>query len=400
MNWSCNAILEEVRKNEILVNGQRNVTDRGTMGTEANYEEAMNLQKTTTMQETDRKCPQCGGTMDYDPALSRLHCPFCDYTEEIKTDDTKPLKAQELKLEEAEFTENFDWGTEQKTVTCKSCGATTVYDALEVANECPYCGSNQVMEAAGVRTMAPGGVVPFRIDRKTAGERFKSWLGHKLFCPKEAKESAKAESFTGIYLPYWTFDADTHSTYTGEYGYQKKRKNGDKEEVYYEWHRGSGQFSKFIDDELVCACGDNHDKYILSSIEPFKTDENVAYKPEYIAGFAAERYALGVKDAWKKAKEAIKEELKSLAGNKLQSEHSAQSTRNVQVSSTFENITYKYLLLPIWISSFTYKGKVYQFMVNGQSGKVGGKSPISPWRVLVAILIAVLIIVLIAYMSS
>ena len=115
---------------------------------------------------------------------------------------------------------------------------------------------------------------------------------------------------------------------------------------------------------------------------------------------AAERYSLGLKDAWALAKETIKSKLRGIAEDKLRSEHNADTTRNVTLDTRFSNIKYKYLLLPVWISSFTYKGKIYQFMVNGQSGKVGGKSPVSPWRVLVAILIVLLIIAFIMWTSS
>ena len=84
--------------------------------------------------------------MDFDPATGGLHCPYCDHMEEIPPSENVPQKAEELDFASAELTGNCDWGVAQKTVTCKSCGATSVYDALEVASECPYCGSNQVME--------------------------------------------------------------------------------------------------------------------------------------------------------------------------------------------------------------------------------------------------------------
>lgn len=370
------------------------------MGRDATYEDTMNLQQTQTMEQTDRKCPRCGGVMDYDPNIGILHCPYCDYTQEIEKKDTAVHRAKELDFESAEFTENCDWGVESKTVKCKSCGATTVYDALEIANECPYCGSNQVMVANDVKTLAPGGVVPFRLDAKTAGAKFSSWIKGKLFCPNEAKASAKAEAFKGIYLPYWTFDADTESDYSGDYGYQKRRKNRDgNEEVYYEWHSGSGHYTQFIDDELVCATT-AHNRGMLSAIEPFDTAANVEYKPEYIAGYAAERYAIGLKDAWVQAKQAIANKLRGMCESKLRNEHRADSTRNVNVKTAYSNITYKYLLLPIWISSFTYKGKIYQFMVNGQTGKVAGQTPVSPWKVAIAILAVVAFILLISYLSS
>lgn len=368
------------------------------MGRDATYDD-YDLNKTATMQETDRKCPQCGGTMDFDPALGKLHCPFCDYVEDIPEAEKVESKASELDFASAEFTGNCDWGAAQKTVTCKSCGAITVYDALEVANECPYCGSNQVMEASDVKTLAPGGVVAFKITAKQASERFVKWLKGKWFTPSEAKKSCEAGAFKGIYLPYWTFDTQTHSRYTGEYGYYKKRTRDGKEETYTEWHTTSGQFDHFIDDELVC--GTNaHDSSILNSIEPFDTEDNKAYRPEYIAGFAAERYSIGLKDAWETAKESIKDKLISLIGNKIVNEHNANTYRNIKIDADFNSITYKYLMLPIWISSFTYKDKVYQFMVNGQSGKVGGRAPISALRVAIAVIIVIAFIAIIASLSS
>ncbi len=364
-----------------------------------NYDDLLTAEKTQTLKETDRKCPACGGVMDFDPATGGLHCPYCDYQEEIKTATDKPERAEELDFASAELTGNCDWGLAQKTVTCKSCGATSVYDALEVASECPYCGSNQVMEANDVTTLAPNGVVPFRITAQQAGANFMSWLKGKWFCPSEAKRSAQADKFLGIYLPYWTFDADTDTTYTARYGINRKVKHGDEEKIVTDWHNTSGTYQHFVDDELVLA-SNHHDSSILNMIEPFDTADNKTYKPEYIAGYAAERYSLGLKDAWEKAKQFITNRLRALIENKIRSEHNADSVADLAMRTAYSNITYKYLMLPIYISSFTYKGKVYQFMVNGQSGKVGGRSPVSALRVLVAILIAIAIIALIYLMTN
>lgn len=371
------------------------------MAEEASYEDIMSAQKTKTMEETDRKCPQCGGTMDFDPATGGLHCPFCDYQEEIEesTSEAASESAQEQDFETAELTGNCDWGMAQKTVSCKSCGAQSVYDALEVASVCPYCGSNQVMEANDVVTLAPGGVVAFKITAKQAGDAFKLWIKKKWFCPKEAKESAKAESFQGVYLPYWTFDADTMTSYTAKYGIERTVKRGDKNETVTDWYPTSGTYSQFINDQLVSGTT-NHEEGTMLAIEPFDTEDNRVYRPEYIAGFAAERYSIGLKDAWEKAKNFIRNRLQGLIESKIRDEENADSVKNLTMRTTYENITYKYLMLPIWISSFTYKGKVYQFMVNGQTGKVGGHSPVSALRVALAVLIVLAVIWLIMWLSN
>lgn len=349
-----------------------------------------------TREETDKKCPQCGGVMDFNPATGNMHCPYCDYEEQIQAEPDVPQKAQELDFFSAEHTSNKDWGVSTKTVLCKACGAESIYDALQTSAVCPFCGSNQVMEQNEEDTIAPGGVVPFSISDKQASELFKKWIKRKFFCPKLAKESAKPDRFKGIYLPYWTFDANTYSTYQGQYGidHKKQDKNGNVH-VETHWHNTSGTYHQFIDDELVLA-SKNHDVSILRGVEPFDTENNKGYKPEYIAGFVAERYSIGLKDAWKTAMGSMKEKLSYRISEKIRADHHADRTRNIKIQTQYKDITYKYLLLPIWISNFKYNDKVYQFMINGQTGKVSGKTPVSVPKVVITV-IAILVFIAILY---
>lgn len=346
------------------------------------FDENLDAKVASTMEETDKKCPSCGGVMDFDPATGGLVCPYCGHEEVIAKKAEQPETAQELALSEAESTENFDWGAEKKTVLCKACGAESVYDALEISAVCPFCGSNQVMEASDQKTMAPGGVVPFRITDEKASELFKNWIKKKWFCPKLAKESAKAKNFKGIYLPYWTFDAKTLSEYAAEYGKDRRVKDGEKTRIETDWYRTKGTYRESVDDELVCATT-NHRQSMLQGIEPFDTASNKSYRPEYVAGFAAERYSVGIKDAWSMAKNNIKFRISNRIEKKILKEEHADQIRNLRVTTTFEDITYKYLLLPVWLSSYKYKDKIYQFMVNGQTGKVAGKIPISVPKVVI-----------------
>ena len=344
-----------------------------------------------TLEETDKKCPQCDGVMEFDPKTGDLRCPYCEYTEAIKIEDTTPKKAKELDFFDAKERQNCDWRVNKKTVICDSCGAESIYDALEIASVCPFCGSNQVMEANDKDTMAPGGVVPFQISDKEAAELFQKWIKKKWFCPKLAKESAKAKSFKGVYFPYWTFDTTTQSSYTAKYGKDRRVRRGDKTVIETDWYTTSGNHNEFINDELVLA-STTHDQAMLRGLEPFNTEDNKGYKPEYLAGFTAQRYSVGLEDAWEKAKQLIKRKLENSISKKVRREKHADRVGRINLSTTYSDITYKYLLLPVWLSTFKYQDKVYQFMVNGQTGKVSGKTPISVFRVLLAIFIAILIL--------
>jgi len=338
----------------------------------------------STVSETDSKCSACAGVLSFDPYTGGLLCAFCGYVEVIKRGDAV-LSADELCISTADRLENQVWGAEKKIVSCQACGAESVYDALQISSVCPFCDSNKVMEANCENTMAPNGIVPFRISDTQAGVLFQAWIKRKFFAPKVVKESTESNKFLGVYLPYWTFDTDVISDYTAEYGIDKRVKRGKNYQTVTNWFKTRGNYQEGVDDELIVATT-NHNQIMLRGLEPFETADNRAYKPEYIAGFVAERYAIGIKEAWELAKQFISKRLEKNVEKKIKKNNRADHVRNLKLYTTYTNITYKYLLLPIWISHYKYNEKVYHFMVNGQTGKVSGTAPVSALKVACAVL--------------
>ena len=345
------------------------------------------IQSVSTENETDKKCPNCGATVTFDPASGMMHCDYCGYTRELP----KPEEGGEIcemDFEAALHTASFNWGEEKKSVQCKQCGAVSIYDALQTAAVCPFCGSTSVMPAANENTIVPGGVLPFAMTKDNAGEKFTNWLKKKWFAPKKAKKSARPDAFQGVYLPYWTYDADTTSNFTARAGYDKKVDDGDGgTKTQTEWRRVNGVYQKFFDDVLVMASKRQEDSGV-HGCGPFDTSKLVPYSPHVVAGFAAERYSIGLKEGWEMAQKRIQSKLNSDISSYVRKHWRADRSDSVRFSTIYSNITYKYLLFPVWISSFKFKDKVYQFVVNGQTGKVSGKAPVSAWRVIIAILIA------------
>lgn len=350
-----------------------------------------------TKKETDKKCPSCGGVMDFNPGNGTLACPYCGHEEQIPVTKEEQTRVNEKDFDKAETLENSDWGAEKKSIICKSCGAESVYDSNQLANECPYCGSNQVMEEKSKGTgLAPDGVCPFVIDFKQAGENFSKWLKGDFFCPEQAKKKAKPSSFKGVYIPFWTFDVDTYSQYRGEYGIDREVKDGDTTKTVTDWHKVSGHYGKFFDDLPVCA-SNRYNKNMLKELEPFDTEHCKHYKPEYVAGYVAEKYTVGLKDGWNvHGKKRIHDVLEEKICERIRQVNHADHARVSHFDTEYFNLKYKYLLLPIWLSSFKFQDKIYNFMVNGQTGKVAGEKPVD-WLKVTLVLLGLIILYLIIF---
>ena len=341
---------------------------------------------------TDKKCPNCGATVVYDPETLAMSCPFCGYSRQLPRPEDNGQDVEELDFSTAKNRESLDWGKSKKSLVCKNCGAETIMDSADTAQCCPYCGSTQVMPVDNDEdVIAPGGVVPFEITKEKATQLFKSWMKGKLFAPNDAKKSCEAKNFSGIYLPYWTYDSQTTSPYEVKLGFNSTDSDGHTTTSYKTYR---GIYERFIDDETVYASKKTTNRFIKAA-STFDFSKLRKYSPEFIAGFLAERYTIGLDEGWDIAKEQIKIKLKNEIGSMEKKRHHADSVSKVTFNTAYSKVTYKYVLAPIWIANFKFKEKVYNIVVNGQNGQIRGEAPVSPIKVIIAIILAILAIMIV-----
>lgn len=364
--------------------------------------EMENTQEKKEIQNTDKfPCKGCGGNMVYDPESSSLSCPYCGSKIEIAG---QKGNIKEYDFEDAENKALENWGVETRVIKCGSCGAETVLEANKTAQFCAFCGSSHIVNNDKTVGIAPESLIPFKISEKSAKQSFKQWIGKRFFAPKAVKSEHQMQRLKGVYIPSWTYDSDTFSTYTGEggtyYYVQETRwveENGKQvaktENVRkIRWWPTSGRYTRSFDDIPVPA-SKQIDRGLMERLEPFDRNELVHYKPEYLSGFFAERYSVGLKEGWAEACEVIDREINDGVVKQI----NADEVRNLDINTICSNIKFKLTLLPIWVSAFVYKNKTYTFLVNGQTGKVEGKYPLSAIKIILTVLLGLGIIGAVAY---
>jgi len=289
------------------------------------------------------------------------------------------------------------WGTETRSFKCNSCNATIAAEPNVTATICPFCGSHQVLaQEHSTRIITPESVLPFQVDQRAAIAKFRAWLGRGWFRPNAVKRIARnAEArIQGVYLPFWTFDTNTSSRWQAEAGHyyyvterytvnvNGRRETRTRQVRKVRWVPAFGRHDEFFDDVLVYATRSVKEN-ILERIYPFDTSALVPYRPQYLAGWRAEEYQIGLEEAWELGKKIIAGRLREACAREIPGD----TYRNLRVQTHFSDETFKHTLLPVWLASYRYGNKVYNFMVNGQTGKVSGEAPISWWKVLLTILI-------------
>lgn len=338
-----------------------------------NAEEKKDVSAAKEVESDTFKCPGCGNFLKYDPDCGRLKCDYCGCEKDVPP-TSPPMELYYTSLSEQGFSV---WG-EVKCIQCPVCGAKTMLEKYQTVTVCPFCGAPNVVESDELPGLKPNAVLPFRISEKKAHESLKKWMGKKFLAPSNLKKTAKTSKMNGIYVPSWTFDSNVHAnydarlgkTYTVTVGSGKNRRT----ETRVRWYNVSGSINSFFDDVLVGASTKINQKQLVK-IGGFDTKNSIQYEEEYLSGYSAERYSQGLDASWEVAKGLMIDSVRAQIRNRYPD---ADRVDYINVYPVFSETKYKYVLAPIWSSSYRYKGKDYGFVVNGRNGRTVGKAPLSP----------------------
>ena len=332
-------------------------------------------------------CPACGGEAQWNPAKQALVCAYCGtespYTlkadgEVIEHDLVTALKAVPQSAR--------GWQDDRRPVRCQHCQAISVFSGAQQGKACDFCGSTALVpfEETG-DIIRPETLLPFAVDEPSARERVRKWYRSRWWAPNNLNQKALTDTLHGVYLPYWTFDAQVGARYTAEAGtYYKNNQN--KREI--RWRQVSGRIDHFFDDTLVCASHGVHPQ-LVRAVEPFPTtaERLKPYDPGYLSGWTVERYQLDLVAAAQQGRQRMLAAARQMCANAIQ----ADTQRNLQVDAQFNEQTFKHVLLPIWLVGYRYGARDFQVVINGATGQVAGEYPKSWVKIGFAVLAVALV---------
>ncbi len=350
-------------------------------------------------------CEGCGADFEFNIGAQQLKCPHCGFTKELDLADDAVVAEQDFQaaLERVVQKRRQDSGREQglKQVRCGACGGTVRFSGTITSSECSYCGVPLLLEGVhdAEDRIPVDGVLAFLIDRDTARANLKTWVKSRWFAPNDFKSRGVQGKFNGIYLPFWTFDSMTFTRYTGQRGeyYWVTRGSGKSKRRVRKvrWYPASGSFQRFFDDVLVIA-GRGLPEKRITALEPWPLKDCNPFNPEVLAGFLARTYDVpldeGFVDARGRMADAIEIEVRQRIGGDTQRIHS--------IDTRHDAVTYKHLLLPVWMLAYRFKKKSYQVVVNAGTGEVQGDRPYSWIKITLTVLAGAAAAVLIAYVSQ
>lgn len=348
-------------------------------------------------------CPACGAQAEWHPAESRLVCPYCGTAAHAEIDAGGEVRELDLAAALRDLPdEERGWQTERRSVRCQSCQAVSVFDPVRVGQRCDFCGSPQIVPYEEVKApIRPESVLAFAVGQGAVRDSLRKWFRSRWFAPNALGRAALIDTVHGVYLPYWTFDAQARCPWTAEAGHSyyetetyrdAQGKKATRRVRHVRWVPASGVVEHFFDDKPVPATR-GVARRLLAGIEPFPFDRLVPYATSYLSGFTVEHYQLVLLDAAGEARTAMVNELRAMCSREVPGD----TQRNLQIRPEFSGQTFKHLLAPVWLLTYDFGPRAFQVAVNGVTGKIAGDYPKSAWKIfflVVAILAALALVVM------
>jgi len=355
-------------------------------------------------------CPACGAAAEWNPAKQSLVCPFCGTTSpaqvELDAAGEQVIKENDLVTTLRTIPDSArGWQAKKTSVKCQSCQAISVFDAERVGQRCDFCGSAALVPYEDIKeAFRPESLLPARISETQVRDSIRRWYGSRWFAPNKLKNAALTDTVKGLYIPYWTFDAQVHADWTAESGYyyyetesytdaNGKRQTRQVRKIRWEW--SSGSLDHFFDDELVPASRGVHPD-LLRKVEPFPTKELSPYNAGFLSGWVVERYQIDLVAAAQHAREIMDQKITGLCA----AEVPGDTHRNLDVDTDYSQQTFKHILVPLWLLTYNYGPRNFQVVINGFTGAIAGKYPKSWVKIFFAILGALAVMGVIALVAN
>lgn len=350
-------------------------------------------------------CPSCGADLVFRIGSEHLNCGYCGYEKEIVLDAERRIEERDLNAMLEELSEKHDDGEQAQPgdneVRCDSCGGTVLFSGTLTSTSCPYCASPLQRDNIQVAKNRIGadGILPLQIDEPKAHNHIGEWVKGRWFAPNRFLREGVTGEIHSVYLPFWTFDAMTFNVYRGQRGdhYTVTVGSGKNRRTVTKtrWSSRSGQFQRFFDDVVVLATrGLPHQ--LIHELEPWPFEKLIPFTQEVSAGHYARTYDLPLREGFANAKlrieAAVESETRRRIGGDVQ--------RISSLKSDYDALTFKHLLMPVWIFAYRYGDKPYQVFVNGATGEVQGQRPYSWIKIMLAVIAGAAVAGIIALVSQ
>jgi len=331
-------------------------------------------------------CPSCGGEAQWNPAKKAIVCPFCGTVSpaqaELNAAGEEVIVEHDLAAALRGIPDSQrGWQTEKTSVKCQSCQAISVFNPERVSQRCDFCGSTALVPYEEVKeAIRPESLLPMKLSENQVRDLIRRWYASRWFAPNSLKRAALTDTVKGLYIPYWTFDAQVHAEWTAESGYyyyetesytDSEGRTQTREVQRIRWVPSAGMLDHFFDDELVPASR-GVQPHALRQIEPFPTTKELTpYNAAYLSGWVVERYQIDLLTAAKEARAEMDQEMERLCASQVPGD----THTNLQVDADYSGQTFKHILVPIWLLTYNYGSRNFQVVINGYTGATSGHYP-------------------------